>query len=161
MSDKLITPRGKIALAVEDEYGEPFWDVVKQYADDGESISATAGILGYANEAGLRYQLRNNSAREWFKPRTQSNGWREARIATRGRKASAKARAELDKGRSAYNETKKVLAFGISDTITGHALRHGINCATVRVRMRRQSMSLEKALTMKLITLGASRKCTK
>ena len=157
----MVTPRGKIALAVEDEYGEPFWDVVKQYADDGESISATAVILGYANEAGLLYHLRNNSAREWFKPHTQSNGWREARIATRGRKASAKARAELDKARSAYHEAKKVLAFGISDTITGHALRHGMNISTVRNRMRRLSMSLEKALTMKLITAGVSRKCTK
>ncbi len=155
MNDKqLTTPRGEIALAVEKEYGQPFWDVVKQYANDGESISSTAVILGYANESALRHHVCNCVAREWFKPASETNGWREARIASRGRKTSRLARMELDKGRALHHATKKVNAFGVLDTVKGHALRHGMNIATVRDRMRRQSMSLENALTMNLVKPG-------
>jgi hypothetical protein len=43
---------------VEQEYGQPFWDVVAEYAADGNSITMTAKILGYRDGSTLLY-LRN------------------------------------------------------------------------------------------------------
>lgn len=40
---------------VEEEYGQPFWDVVSDYAADGNSMQMTARILGYKNGSALWY----------------------------------------------------------------------------------------------------------
>ncbi len=43
---------------VEEEYGQPFWDVVAAYAADGNSMQMTARILGYKNGSGLLHQIK-------------------------------------------------------------------------------------------------------
>jgi transposase-like protein len=45
---------------VEQEYGEPFWDVVAAYAADGNSMTMTARILGYVDGSTLWYLLRHH-----------------------------------------------------------------------------------------------------
>jgi len=47
-----------IIKEVEQEYGEPFWDVVAAYAADGNSMTMTAKILGYKDGSTLWYLLR-------------------------------------------------------------------------------------------------------
>lgn len=42
---------------VEQEYGQSFWDVVAEYAADGNSITMTAKILGYRDGSTLLYLL--------------------------------------------------------------------------------------------------------
>ena len=42
---------------VEQEYGQPFWDVVADYAADGNSMQMTAKILGYKNGSALWYLI--------------------------------------------------------------------------------------------------------
>lgn len=45
---------------VEQEYGEPFWDVVAAYAADGNSMQMTAKILGYTNGSSLWYLINHH-----------------------------------------------------------------------------------------------------
>jgi len=45
---------------VEQEYGEPFWDVVRAYAADGNSMQMTAKILGYTNGSSLWYLIKHH-----------------------------------------------------------------------------------------------------
>lgn len=45
---------------VEQEYGEPFWDVVAAYAADGNSMTMTAKILGYRDGSTLWYLIRHH-----------------------------------------------------------------------------------------------------
>lgn len=51
--------------AVEAEYGMAFRDVVAGFAADGESVSATAGILGYSPRAFFDL-VRREGMRDWF-----------------------------------------------------------------------------------------------
>ena len=45
---------------VEQEYGEPFWDVVRAYAADGNWMQMTAKILGYTNGSSLWYLIKHH-----------------------------------------------------------------------------------------------------
>lgn len=49
---------GSVMKAVEAEYGQPFWDVVADYAADGNSMTMTAKILGYRDGSTLWYLIR-------------------------------------------------------------------------------------------------------
>lgn len=49
--------RRSVIAEVEQEYGEPFWDVVAAYAADGNSMQMTAKILGYKNGSALWYLI--------------------------------------------------------------------------------------------------------
>lgn len=51
---------GSVMKSVEVEYGQPFWDVVAEYAADGNSMTMTAKILGYTNGSSLWYLIRNH-----------------------------------------------------------------------------------------------------
>lgn len=46
--------RRSIVKQVEEEYGQPFWDVVRGYASDNYGCDTTAMILGYSSPKGLR-----------------------------------------------------------------------------------------------------------
>ena len=46
---------------VEEEYGQPFWDVVADYAADGNSMTMTARILGYRDGSTLWYLIRKHN----------------------------------------------------------------------------------------------------
>lgn len=50
---------------IEQEYGEPFRDVIKGFADDGESMTAVAAILGYSPRAFINL-LEREGMRDWF-----------------------------------------------------------------------------------------------
>lgn len=131
---------------IEDEYGQPFADIVKGYADEGESMSATGIILGYSDQA-FRELVRREGWVGWFRPGTQSNGRKNHpgapmdHIRAMGRKgglASAKYAHER-------NRRHRVLHNGTLDTLLGHARRQGINVKTVYAR-RLRGQSVELAL---------------
>ena len=84
--NNLECPNSIIARKVEHEYGEPFWVVVKQYANDGESISATAEILGYVGHAALLRLVNKRGLRHWFPASYYSNGANSARSALADRR---------------------------------------------------------------------------
>lgn len=50
----------KVIKAVEEEYGQPFWDVVRDFAADGYAIATVSKILGYKTGDGLRYQIKKH-----------------------------------------------------------------------------------------------------
>lgn len=154
MGSKPLSPIGKIANTVEKEYGQPFWDVVKHYADDGESISATAVILGYTHAAGLYKHLKANELLTWFKPTIETNGWKSAVKSRRYRNLTNGEMNALDAAREIYIKQRSVLAFGVMDTIAGHSRRHKISHKTVRYRVNVRGWSLEKSLTFSTSRLG-------
>ncbi len=131
---------------IEAEYNQPFADIVKGYADEGESMSATGIILGYSDQA-FRELVRREGWVGWFKPGPQSNG-RKAHpgapmdhIRAMGRKgglASAKYAHER-------NRRHRVMFDGTLDTLLGHARRQGVNVKTVYAR-RLRGESIELAL---------------
>ena len=45
---------------VEQEYGEPFWEVVRGYAADGYGCDTTAGILGYSSPSSFRRLIKRH-----------------------------------------------------------------------------------------------------
>lgn len=49
-----------VIAEVEQEYGQPFWDVVRAYAADGNSMQMTAKILGYTNGSSLWYLINHH-----------------------------------------------------------------------------------------------------
>jgi len=53
---------------VEEEFGEPFWDIVRGFASDGYSAWTTAKILGFTHpETFKRLQVRDGVKIEWPK----------------------------------------------------------------------------------------------
>lgn len=131
---------------IEDEYDQPFDEIVKGYADAGESMSATGVILGYSDQA-FRELVRREGWVDWFKPGAQSNGTKAhpgvpmSQLKAMGRKgglASAKYAHER-------NRRHHVLFNGTLDTLVGHAKREGVNIKTVYAR-RLRGDSVELAL---------------
>ncbi|MFA5323347.1 MAG: hypothetical protein WC373_11810 [Smithella sp.] len=59
-------PRWNKRKAVEEEFDEPFADVVKGFADFGYSMKFTAGLLGY-HEEGFRQLVHKEGWRHYFK----------------------------------------------------------------------------------------------
>lgn len=51
---------GSVMRAVEDEFGEPFWDVVRSFAADGYGCDTTAGILGYQSPRQFRKLIKRH-----------------------------------------------------------------------------------------------------
>lgn len=49
-----------VVSEVEEEYGQPFWDVVAAYAADGNSMAMTARILGYKDGSALWYLIKHH-----------------------------------------------------------------------------------------------------
>lgn len=66
--------------AIAAEYGEPFWEVVRGYADDGHSVYGTATLLEYSPPAFRRLVLRHGVS-DWF-ARGQSSAWPDQRRLT-------------------------------------------------------------------------------
>lgn len=138
---------GYIMNMVEKEYGQPFWDVVAGFGADGESIHATALILGYKRGEGLRALVKAHDMEHLFTAKKHdSNGWRES---IKGRKHTdaqiAASRASMER----YNgKRSNGLAFefdGHYDTFKGHAERLGVNYTTAWMR-RKRGMTVEQAL---------------
>lgn len=55
-----------IIQEVEEEFGEPFWDVVRGFAEDGYGCNTTAMILGYGDPVCFRRLIKRHGVKvEW------------------------------------------------------------------------------------------------
>lgn len=151
MTIRIPIIKGRIVSSVEAEYGLPFWDVVKQYADDGESINATAYILGYQSATHFYQMVKRNGLQHWFKKDRESNGWIASMAGNKRGKPTEAGRINAGKATKALHAVE---AFGIMDSLKGHSIRHGMAPTTVRWRIQRNKWSLEKALTEPLRCVG-------
>lgn len=132
-----------VIAEVEDFYGLPFWEVVKGFADDGESMTATAAILGYSGNKTLAAMIKRRGYEHWFKPAAQTNGFKSAHESRRGKPASRNAITAMQANNPRYVRLK---IDGKLDTVTGHAKRLGISVRTVYNR-RYRGMDWVAALT--------------
>lgn len=135
--------QSKKARDVESEYGMPFWEIVKGFANDGESIHATGKLLGYKSGAFHRLVIRHNKT-HLFKHWTKTNGYKSAQQSkTPAKIASIKT---MQKTAHAMNPNYKwVIVDDVRDTIAGHAKRCGVSRFTVYQRLRR-GLSISDAL---------------
>ena len=125
------------------EYGQPFWEVVKGYADDGESMQATAEILGMS-PGSFRHLVRRNGKRGWFVDRNQCNGTIAFHESRKGKPFPG---GELASKRAVERrrDVRWITRGGITDTLAGHCRRIGISYSTVTKRLYR-GMSIEDAM---------------
>lgn len=128
--------RQKIAVA--QEFGCPFSDVCRYFAEAGHSRADTARILGMRRET-FRMEVQDLGI-EW--PDRNESG---ARL-TRGRRRSAETIAKL----KAYAMTRAHLVEldGVTDSVRGHCRRLGIPRWTVKYR-RAAGYSWEQAFGLK------------
>lgn len=119
---------------IEAEYGEPYWDVVRGYAEQGCSRQEVAELFE-CDYTGFRRLLRRHPEQviPWpGKGRSIRSLEFTRRISPLGAAAHQAAR-------------RKRLAFGVTDSVSGHARRHGHKPRTVYERLR-LGWSLERAL---------------
>lgn len=128
-----------IQSQVEQEYGRPFWDVVRDYATDGESMSATGRILGYSCGQTLVRMIHNKGVAHWFRPGIETNGFVNRRNEMTPAKLEQIRRLQ-DRHKFEFN--------GVVDTREGHARRLGLSPKTVTSRVYR-GWSVQKALTVR------------
>lgn len=140
--------RRSIISEVENEYGEPFWDVVRGFADDGHSIHATAGLLGYASDTPFRRMIKRHGVKIKFASAQDSVFQAEARIDRRG-KCTAGQRQAAQLASLANPSYKRVEIFGITDTLAGHAKRIGLSRTTMYKRYARRPDDLEYVFSVK------------
>lgn len=119
---------------VEQEYGKPFWDVVKGYADDGESMSATAIILGYSTPGAFVRLVRHHGHEKWFIRKVKTNGALSASKAKTKAKRINQLASSIVAGALNPNY-KNIMLDGYVDTIAGHCRRIGVRDSTVRKRL--------------------------
>lgn len=80
-----------IIAEVEAEYGEPFWDVVRGFAQDGYALNTVSKIIGYADGMGLRYQLKKHGIKIDWPAQGQSLAHKEPGPQTEQHKINARA----------------------------------------------------------------------
>ncbi len=135
-------PNSRIARAAEKEYGKPFWCIVRDYANDGESVHATALILGWKSHGTLRAHVIKNGIGNWFVDARESNGWRAGqRDKPRPVIASGCLKAAT---RSNFNKHAFMYG-GVLDTLNGHARRTGVAAGIAHSRKQR-GMTMEQIL---------------
>lgn len=130
-----------VIRAVEAEFGEPFWDVVRGLAEQGCSRREAAAVLGYCSDVSFRRLLSRHPEQviPW-PPRNSSALFREA-----GKARAAKALA-------ARNRNQRTLSYdGILDSLAGHARRAGLNPHAVYARLR-AGWTLDRALSTPRLT---------
>ena len=130
---------GHIMRMVELEYGQPFWDVVAGFGADGESINATALILGYTDGQGLRGLVIKHGMQHLFPKRAHdTNGWINGVKNQRKTKAkAASSRENIRKANAAYIAKRRFEHNGFIGTFGEHCDRAGINRSTARGRVLR------------------------
>lgn len=123
--------RSRLQKAVEEEYGKSFWEVVKDFADEGESQAATAGILGFESRKAFNSLVKRHNASHWFKPPQETNGMRAMHQARRGvcTEANRKALAKAKEKNPVY---LYLVVEGHKDTVSGHARRLGVPFGRLR-----------------------------
>jgi hypothetical protein len=122
-----------IIREVEEEYGEPFWDVVAGYAADGHSIHSTADMLGYASDTPFRRLIARHGVTIKFAGAQESVFQKEARANRLGRCSNAQLAAT--RAASAANQTYiQIKHNGVTDTLAGHSRRLEMSLSTIRKR---------------------------
>lgn len=141
MSNKFRTEAEIIADA-EDEFGEPFIDILRGFARDKESIASTSILLGASENWLYRWLDRNQIDIEW--PKLSECAARRAADAVRGRSEAHK-RAARENLKKAYEANKlrprrttpELMAFVIKQRERGKSWRQiashvGLNESTIR-----------------------------
>ena len=122
--------------AIADEFGLPFWEVVKGFADDGLSVKATADVLEYSHSA-FRRLVERHGKKGWFLVGHDSIVPQQEKAERRG--VCTEAHREALKQASAVNPNYiRVEYRGYTDTLAGHARRLGLSRSTVYKRNERR-----------------------
>lgn len=119
---------------IEEEFGEPFKDVVLGFANDGYSVNATANILG-CNPSSFRRLIERKGWKDNF-PYGQTSVM--ANAARREKRMTPGAIEALRRARESNPNYFRIEFMGVLDTLAGHARRHGIPVPTARHRNRRR-----------------------
>ena len=122
--------------AIADEFGLPFWEVVKGFADDGLSVKATADVLEYSHTA-FRRLVERHDKKHWFKVGHNSLVPQQERAERRG-KCSPALREALRLASAANPNYIRIEYRGVTDTLAGHSRRLGLSRRTVYKRNKRR-----------------------
>lgn len=129
-------PSSEKQRMIEAEFGEPFWDVVKGFADDGYSAGATGGILGY-HPAAFRRLVARHGKSHWFPYGQACIMAKDARESRKGKTTPAM----IDACKKASQSNPCYMSIthnGFTGTLADHARRAGIPVKTARNRYLRR-----------------------
>ena len=132
---------------VEQEYGEPFWDVVRGYAKDGHSKYAISEILGYASYPSFIRLIKRHKIDIEFVKGSDSIFSKEEKASRRGKCTDAQL-AHIAKLCGKNPNYLKIDYNGKIATLAQHARDYGIPERTVRGRYAKDSSDLERVFSL-------------
>lgn len=136
-----ITPVYKQKLQVSKEFGFPFAQVCKYFAEAGHSKSDTARILGFRRET-FRLEVANLDI-EW--PDRHASSSKKLKGVARPSEVIEKVKA------GSMHRATVIELQGITDSLRGHCDRLGI-CRTTVSDRRKRGLSWEQAFGLKPFT---------
>lgn len=120
----------KLVLAAEEEFGEPFPDILQGFADMGYCRAQTARVLGYNHESTLRiYEKRKGIRINW--PDYRNDMYREDQAKLTKENGTAQRLAEWRKSHYAVNHK------GRKATIPEIAKENGLSASCLRERIKK------------------------
>ena len=132
---------------VEQEYGEPFWDVVRGYAKDGHSKYAISEILGYASYPSFIRLIKRHKIDIEFVKGSDSIFSKEEKASRRGKCTEAQL-AHIAKLCGKNPNYLKIDYNGKIATLAQHARDYGIPERTVRGRYAKDSSDLDRVFSL-------------
>lgn len=132
---------------VEQEYGEPFWDVVRGYAKDGHSKHAISEILGYASYPSFIRLIKRHKIDIEFVKGSDSIFSKEEKASRRGKCTDAQL-AHIAKLCGKNPNYLKIDYNGKIATLAQHARDYGIPERTVRGRYAKDSSDLDRVFSL-------------
>ena len=132
---------------VEQEYGEPFWDVVRGYANDGHSKYAISEILGYASYPSFIRLIKRHKIDIEFVKGSDSIFSKEEKASRRGKCTDAQL-AHIAKLCGKNPNYLKIDYNGKIATLAQHARDYGIPERTVRGRYAKDSSDLDRVFSL-------------
>lgn len=134
-----MTPRIR---EIEEEFGEPIYDVVASFAADGESKRSTGAILGFHPQYFSRRVLPKidpDRTIEWWNPR-QTIPFLDGQRSDSARANHSRATKEQ------WRRKTQVTIDGVAATKKEWREYYGIHQDTVRKRMRKYGWTFEQAV---------------
>ena len=132
---------------VEEEYGEPFWDVVRGYAKDGHSKYAISEILGYASYPSFIRLIKRHKIDIEFVKGSDSIFSKEEKASRRGKCTDAQL-AHIAKLCGKNPNYLKIDYNGKIATLAQLARDYGIPERTVRGRYAKDSSDLDRVFSL-------------
>lgn len=132
---------------VEEEYGQPFWDVVRGYAEDGHSKYAISQILGYASYSSFIRLIKRHKIDIEFVKGSDSIFSKEEKASRRGKCTDAQL-ATIAKLCGKNPNYLKIDYMGKVSTLAQHARDLGIPERTVRGRYYKDSSDLNRVFSL-------------